>query len=271
MRCAIRVAAGVLLVVLLGAVPLARAGTPCEQVAPPEVATVQKVYALARKVVDQLDQSNIKVALIARVGQDLSKYNMRFSHLGFVVQNHPDGRWSVVHKLNQCATDQAGLYVQGLGNFFADNMFAYAAAIVVPPDEVQQKLVKLLVSPAQVKRFHEPKYNLVAYPFSTMYQNSNQWVLETLAFVMAPEGYVANRVEAQKWLKEAGYEPNLLKVRATTRLGGRMFKVNIAFDDHPGEYRWSNRIYVVGVDSVFDFVRKRYPQDSQRITVNLDN
>ena len=271
MRCAIRLAALLLLVGGVGAVPLARAGTPCDQLAPPDVPTVQKVYALARKVSDRLDQSAIKVALIARVGQDLSKYNMRFSHVGFVVQNHPDGRWSVVHNLNQCGTNLAGLYVQGLGNFFADNMFAYEAAIVVPPEEVQQRLEKLLLSSVQLKRFHEPKYNLVAYPFSTLYQNSNQWVLETLASVMAPEGDVAIRAEAQKWLKEAGYQPNLLNIRAMTRLGGRMFKVNIAFDDHPGEYRWSNRVYVVGVDSVFDFVLGRYPQDSRRMTVVLED
>lgn len=57
---------------------------------------MQKALDLARKVADKLDDSGAQVALVARVGQDLSKYKLRFSHLGFVVRNHPDGKWSVV-------------------------------------------------------------------------------------------------------------------------------------------------------------------------------
>lgn len=251
-----------------GASP-AWAGTPCESVAS-SAATMQQSIALARKVADTLEASGSSVAIVARVGQDLSKYKLRFSHLGFVVRDHPEGRWTVLHDLNQCGTDQAALYVQGLGNFFADDLFAYEAAIFVLPAELQQRLGKSLLSATQLKRFHEAKYNVVAYPFNTMYQNSNQWALEIMAAAMAPEGDVASRAEAQKWLKEAAYEPSLLNIPSLTRLGGRMFKVNVAFDDHPGEFRWSDRIYVVSVDSVFDFLRKRYPQESRRILVDLD-
>ena len=245
------------------------AGTPCEEVAT-SAGTMQKALELARKVTDKLDESGAQVALVARVGQDLSKYNLRFSHLGFVVRDHPDGKWSVVHDLNLCGTDASQLYVQGVGNFFSDDLFAYEAGILVLPDELQKRLEKILISGSQIKRMHEKKYSVVAYPFSTLYQNSNQWVLEVLASAMAPEGDVATRAEAQKWLKEAGFEPTLLKIPAMTRLGGRMFKANIAFNDHPDEYRWSDRIYAVTVDSMFDFLRKRYPQASRRILVELD-
>jgi hypothetical protein len=36
-----------------------------------------------------------------------------------------------------------------------------------------------------------------------------------------------------------------------------MFKANVAFDDHPNELRFSDRINVVTVDSIVDFLRKR--------------
>lgn len=245
------------------------AGTPCEEVAG-SAGSMQQAIDLARRVSDRLDENGARVALLARVGQDLSKYKLRFSHLGFVVRNHPEGRWSVVHALNLCGTDLSQLYIQGLGNFFSDDMFAYEAAILLLPDDVQASLEALLVSAPRIKRFHEPKYSVVAYPFNTLYQNSNQWALETLAGAMAPDGDVATRSEAQKWLKEAGYEPTLLNIPPMTRLGGRMFKANVAFDDHPDEYRWSNRIFVVTVDSAFDFLRKRYPQASRRVLVDLD-
>lgn len=245
------------------------AGTSCEEVAA-SAGTMQKALDLAHRVTAKLDENADKVALVARVGQDLSKYGLRFSHLGFVVRNHPEGRWSVVHDLNLCGTDQSQLYVQGIGNFFSDDLHEYEAAIMVLPAELQNKLEPVLLSVVQMKRLHEPKYSVVAYPFNALYQNSNQWALEVLASVMAPPGDVATRVEAQRWLKDAGFQPTLLTIPALTRLGGRMFKANVAFDDHPGEYRWSDRIYVVTVDAIFDFLRKRYPQGSRRLLVSLD-
>lgn len=247
----------------------ASAGTSCEEVVT-SAGTMQKALELARRVTDKLDESGSQVALVARVGQDLSKYKLRFSHLGFVVRNHPEGQWSVVHDLNLCGTDASQLYVQGVGNFFSDDLHEYEAAILILPAELQRKLEPVLVSAARMKRLHEPKYSVVAYPFNTLYQNSNQWALEVLASVMAPEGDVATRVEAQRWLKEVGFEPTLLNIPALTRLGGRMFKANVAFNDHPDEYRWSDRIFAVTVDSMFDFLRKRYPQESRRILVGLD-
>lgn len=247
----------------------ATAGTPCEDVVA-SAATMQKGLELSRRVIEQLGSNDVEVALIARVGQDLSKYKLRFSHLGFVVRDHPDGKWSVVHDLNQCGTAVSQLYVQGVGNFFSDDLFTYEAAILVLPSDVQERLAKTLTSTTQIKRFHEAKYSVVAYPFSTLYQNSNQWALETMASAMAPEGDVATRAEAQKWLKEAGFAPTLLTIPTMTRLGGRMFKANVAFNDHPDEYRYSDRIYVVTVDSMFDFLRKRYPQDTHRILVDLE-
>ena len=247
----------------------ATAGTPCDDVVA-SAATMQKGLELSRRVIEQLDANDVQVALIARVGQDLSKYDLRFSHLGFVVRDHPDGKWTVVHDLNQCGTAVSQLYVQGMGNFFSDDLFAYEGAIMVLPAEMQGRLQKILTSPAQIKRFHEAKYSVVAYPFSTLYQNSNQWALETMASAMAPEGDVATRSEAQRWLKTSGFEPTMLKISAMTRLGGRMFKANVAFNDHPDEYRYSDRIYVVTVNSMFDFLRKRYPQETRRILVSLD-
>ena len=43
-------------------------------------------------------------------------------------------------------------------------------------------------------------------------------------------------------------------------------RANIAFDDHPGELRWSNRIRTVTVESVFKFVERIDPE-SRRIEV----
>ena len=97
---------------------------------------------------------------------------------------------------------------------------------------------------------------MVAYPWSTKYQNSNQWLVEVLAGAWAPAGTVFNRAQAQAWLKQSGYQPTLLRIGALERLGGRMFKANIAFDDHPNELRFSDQIHTVTVESIVDFTRR---------------
>ena len=244
----------------------ATAGQACEDFKP-TATTVYNALTLAQKVSDTLDASGADVALISRSGQDLSKYGLRYSHLGFVVRDHPDGPWTVVHELNECATAESALFTQGLGTFFLDDMFRYQSLIVIPEPRVQQRLRGLLIGRAFV-RMHEPRYSVVAFPFSTRYQNSNQWALELLAVASADEGQVATRGEAQVWLRGAGFVPTTLQIDAMQRLGARMFKANVAFDDHPFDRRMAGQIDCVTVESIAAFVAQQ-EAGSRAITVGL--
>ena len=236
----------------------AHAGRSCEE-KPTDAATLVKSMELAQKTWQALDASGAQVALVARAGQDLSKYNLRYSHMALAWRDHPQGRWLVVHELNECGTAQSSLYNEGLGNFFMDDIFMYETLIMVPSQETQQQLARLLAS-NMPKRLHEGHYNMLAYPFSTKYQNSNQWVLETLAAASNDPGKIETRGEAQTWLRSASYAPQTLSIPAATRLGARMFRANIAFDDHPFERRMTRQIDVVTVDSIVRFMRHRDPQ-----------
>ncbi len=106
---------------------------------------------------------------------------------------------------------------------------------------------------------------MVAFPWAVKYQNSNQWLAEVLAAAWAPPGTVFSRAQAQAWLKHSGYQPTLLRLGPMERLGGRMFRANIAFDDHPNELRFSDQIYTVTVESIVDLVRRLDP--ATRVTV----
>ena len=53
-----------------------------------------------------------------------------------------------------------------------------------------------------------------------------------------------------------GYTPTTLKLGPMTRLGGRMSKANVAFDDHPNDKRFSDRIETVTADSVFAWLQR---------------
>ena len=240
-------------VALALAVPTPFAGTPCEgQVASPEL--VVRTMQMADLTRTALEGTGDDVVLIARVGQDLSAYRLTYSHAAFAVRTHPAGAWSVVHKLNACGTATSALYDEGLINFFSDAPVRYQAGIWRLAPAVQARLKNALLG-TKARDYHEPQYSLAAYPFSTRYQNSNGWVLEMLAYAIAPEGVAANRATAQTWLASNGYQPTELALGTMTRLGARISKANIAFDDHPPSLRWKGRIQTVSVESMVTWLR----------------
>ena len=243
-----------LLVVLALSFNSAYAGRVCEA----KKTTASSFIAamnLAEKVRTTLDASGAQVAVVSRVGQDLSRYGLRYSHMAYVWRDSVNGRWTAVHELNQCGTAHSALYRQGLGNFFLDDMFAYEANVFVPGVATQKKLAAMLASDTPL-RLHRARYNMLAYAFALDYQNSNQWLLETYA-AGTSELQISNRAHAQAWLKLAGYRPITVNVPATTRLGARMFSANISFDDHPFGRRAAGLIDTVTVESVLRFLRAR--------------
>mgnify|MGYP006280971037 CR=1 FL=1 len=219
---------------------------------PVTAVTVEQAMGLAQRTARALEDTGAQVVVLARAGQDLSRFRLRWSHLGWAYRD--GGRWYVVHKLNDCGRDTAALYRQGLGEFFLDDMFEYRSAFIVPQPEFQQRLLPMLRQNAAAAAMHESRYSLVSYPWSQRYQQSNQWVLETLARALDDEA--SDRVRAQQVLKARGYEPAALQIGALERLGGRLTAANVAFDDHPNDKRFSNRIETVTVESVFDWMSR---------------
>ena len=255
-----------LLLVLLTSNP-ALAGRSCQE-QPPTPVVVQKGLQLALKTQQVLAQSDTTVALLGRVGSDLSAYGLRYSHAGFVWRNHPKGQWLVVHALNHCATATAAVFDEGLGNFFLDDPFAYEVLVVIPARDTQEKLRRLLSSTLS-DQLHQAAYNMLAHPWSTRYQNSNQWVLELLAAAFAPAGLVTSRAQAQQWLRQQGYIPSEVQVSALQRLGARLFSANVQFDDHPFSDRIAGQYQVVTVESVVRFLNRLDPHTMQQV-IRLD-
>lgn len=238
--------------VLLVAVGTAHAGSPCEE-KPLKTADLEKSLNLAQATRQALDRSGADVVLLARAGQDLGEYRLEWSHLGFAYKDSPPGSppvWRVLHKLNHCNTAQADLFRQGLGEFYLDGVHRYQGSFAVLRPDLQQALLPMLRSNARVAAMHEARYNMLAYPWSASYQQSNQWVTETLA-VVAGSGEVFSRTQAQAWLQGHGYQPSMLQIPAAKRLAARVSRANIAFDDQPMGERMQGHIQTTTADSVF--------------------
>ena len=235
----------------------AHAGRSCEAKKPtPQV--IERGMKLAEQTSAALDaehaKSGTRVVALGRAGQDLGKYGLRYSHFGWAYKT-PEGPWRVAHKLNECGTAVGHLYRQGLGEFFLDDLWRYEAVYAVPTPEVQQRLLAVLQETGRTRALQHPPYSMVSYVWGRKYQQSNQWALETLALAMEPAA-VRTRDQAQAWLQFKGYEPTTLKLGPLTRMGGRVGSANIAFDDHPNEKRFSDRIETVTVDSVLAWLQR---------------
>lgn len=234
----------------------AHAGRKCELTEQSVNAMVNGVR-LASKTKEALEKANLQAGIIARVGQDLSEYGQFYSHIGFVYRDGKNPQkpiWRVVHKLNHCGSNRADLFRQGLVEFFTDTPHKLATAVLPFTPAVAQQVISTLTDTRRVAMMHEPRYNLVAYPWSVKYQQSNQWVTETLA--MSIESQIRQRRQAQQWLSFKGYEPGILRISSFQQFGAKLTKSNVRFDDHPSENRLSQKIHTTTADSVMQWSRQ---------------
>lgn len=239
----------------------AAAGQNCEQRLP-SIESVLRDLALAASVAQHLDEmarrDGSKVFLIARAGQNLTEYGLRYSHFGIAYRDEAalDGRgaWRVVHKLNQCGSNRSELYRQGLAEFFSDGLYMHEAGVVAFRPEPAARIVGQLKDDLLLSTLHEQRYNMLAYPWSGPYQQSNQWALETLAMLIEPT--VTDRAAARDWLRLNEYRPTTLQIGALKRLGARITMAHISFDDHPFGRRMAGQIETVTVDSVFAWMER---------------
>jgi hypothetical protein len=224
----------------------------------PTPAALASMFDVAQRADEALEAlDDVDVVIIARGGQDLSKYGLRHSHVAFAVRED-DGRWRAVHLLNRCKSSESALFREGLGNFIGETGTHTDLRVGVPSPPVRAALKAMLAPPAtQARALHQPRYSAVAFPFSLEYQNSNQWVLEVMMAAVQKADYgrtVSNRAQVQAWLRTYQYKPSTLHIGVGKRLGARFFAANAATTDHPATERISGNYSVVTVESVFDFL-----------------
>lgn len=246
-------------IVLLGCMffsmqSLVYAGQSCEA-APLEIEETNKALSLSAKILNIINNYGDEnaVFMLGRRGQNLDKYNQTFSHGAFVLKK--DGAWIVVHELNTCGTATSEIFEQGLGQFFLDSMYKYEAAISAVNEKEAKKLKEFLLDKLKTSSMHQPHYNLLAYPFSQKYQNSNVWLLET--FIAATQfSDIPSRAQVQEFLKTNNFVGTTLEIDAMTRLGARISKANIAFDDQPFNGRMNGKIVTVTYDQLLQYLSK---------------
>ena len=240
----------------------ARAGQRCDK----QLATPQANMLAAEAAANAIAELNARhrpIAIIARIGQDLSDQGLLYSHAGFVTADgdaaHPYD-WHVTHLLNECGSDRGALYREGMLNFYLDSPISYQSKIVFLRPQLEQQLLHALAT-HHGKAVFEPRYSVIAKPYSQTRQNSTTWLLEVIA--AASQAAPDSRTEASAILRAQHYQADTIHIPYRTRILAGLTRANAVFTDHSLATRLSGNYPVSTVHSVFRYLRENELTESE--------
>ena len=207
-------------------------------------------------------------AIIARAESDISNETFRnpvrqkYTHTGIVWKDTKTGVWQIKHVLNTCKGRTSVLVSTSLPQFFNDDPYPYYYDfhVSLPSKELQDKIVDILESEV-AKNLHNHRYNQIANPFNTSYQNSNTWVLNVIAAAQSGETTIK---EVQDYYKNQGkYLPSQTEMNVIKRFQ-HFFDRNITLEDHPSTegHNWFNFVSAASL--------LKYMEQTDKLTVQQE-
>ena len=215
---------------------------------------------------DELAAAGQDVALIARSGLDLHRLDVRYSHEAVALKDNDGKPWSVRELYYSCADHKPRVYDEGLTGFLlgTDDPDTGYVSLVFLPAERAMPLRATAVDKHHALGVLGASYSANAYPFSTLHQNCNQWVMELLAdaWGAGTEDTATDadaRARAQAWLRAQGYLPTVFTVSAHPMTWLADIVPWLANDDHPAHEVAHNRYNVSMPTAIETFVQAKVP------------
>lgn len=269
----------VVLAAALWAAAPAHAGASgyCDDGSELDAAQKSRLLRFAAVIRDELAASGSTAALVSRSGLDLGRFGQRYSHAGIALRHSPATPWAVRQLYYACDEGRPRLFDQGLAAFVlglqspdighvAVQLLPVAAAAALERAALDKRLALSLLA---------ADYSANAHPFSTRFQNCNQWVAELMAGAWG--GPVPGRAAAQRWLRAQGYEPVRFEGSLWHFLGAH-FVPFIHRAGHPEDDLQAGRYRVSMPASLQALVRRLHPggttlefcHDGTRVVVRRD-
>ena len=163
-----------------------------------------------------------------------SEDRLRYSH-GGIAFKFPGRNWQVVQSLRSRETEIHFQWYGTLLEFVDIPLVDHRIELIVPDLELQNSIAKKMLVEQAGNTLIDPDYNLVAKPFQTQEQMSNQFVLEMVAVALQDPERPNTRINAQLYLREQGYRPSVIL------LGG--FQTLTKWDQFFGTIDLSDQLY----------------------------
>jgi hypothetical protein len=204
------------------------------------------------------------VAILARMGRPLSEMprGMRFTHVAFVVYSQiqtADGRTLpgyAIHNLYQYddKPNTSRLVIDYPVDFFS-GVAHMEAGILIPSAELQQRLIKVIASPAYAA-VHEPRYSVIANPYNEGRQNCTEFILDVINSAI----YQTSDVKQLKQVAQKYFVAQPVEVNPFKLLLGSVFSAEVTTTDHP------SRPVTATFERISDYLLK-YDQGAEVLTV----
>lgn len=235
----------------------------CQQDTEPAPAAQDRLIQVAAIVKAELERSGQSIALVARSGLALQRFDQRYSHAGVSLKASPNTPWSVRQLYYACDEQRPRIFDQGMSGFVlgAHDPAEGYVSIVLMPFDAAQALERAALDDRQTLQLLGATYSANAYAFSQRYQNCNQWLAELIASAWG--ALVLNddaRGQAQRWLVEHDYTPSVLRVgwQPLMWLADQLRWLHS--DDHPPEDLAAAQFRVSMPAAIESFVHARLAQ-----------
>lgn len=243
----------------------------CEQSSSQSVARKSDLLLFSQQVRQLLDDSGHQAAIISRSGLDLDRFHIRLSHAGISLRHNPNSPWSVRQLYYACDEQRPHLYDQGLPGFLIDQpqgSNVYLSILLLPARQEEQ-LVQAALDNKLSLQLLGADYSANAYPFSTRYQNCNQWLVELLAHAWGQLPQQDNRrQQAQDWLQQQHYQPSTVDVKHRYMVWATNVVPLVHNGDHPDSELAENR-YQVSLPSAIEGFVQQQVAGTERIQICL--
>jgi hypothetical protein len=199
----------------------------------------EEIIKFSKKVEKTLAAKGARAAIIARVGRprDQLPEGISFTHTAIAVYSQitiKDGRkvpGYAIYNLYQREKEPAvsDLVVDYPVDFFS-GVEVLEAGLIIPSHELQKKLIATIASPAY-KKVHNPRYSVIANPFTLDYQNCTEHTLDVIVSAI----YDTDDIKKIKANEKAYFKPQPVQINPVKLALGSMFVADVTTSDHPGE------------------------------------
>lgn len=199
----------------------------------------EQIIGFAKKVERTLATEGARVAIVARMGRPLSEMpaGMRFTHVAFAVYstitlaNGSTVPGYAIHNLYQRddRPDVSMLMQDFPVDFFA-GVAQLEAGLLIPSPELQQRLLDVIASTTYAS-LHDPRYSLIANPYTLGRQNCTEFVLDVINAVI----YQTNDINIIKANTTAYFKAQEVNVNPFKLMLGSMFSAEVSTSDQRGK------------------------------------
>ena len=226
--------------------------------------SAEQIIKFAKKVERALAIEGARVAIVARMGRPLSEMpeGMHFTHVAFAVYSNitvANGTsvpgYAIYNLYQKDDKPNVSELVQDFPVDFFAGVAQLEAGILIPSQELQQRLLEVIASPTYTS-LHEPRYSLIANPYTLGRQNCTEFVLDIVNAAI----YQTSDIKIIKANTKAYFKAQPVNVSPIKLMLGSMFSSEVTTSDQKG------RAVTATFEKISDYLQ-RYDQGAKVLTL----